>query len=171
MHMIARHLRVFTAAAAGLIAGAMFAGLALRVSAQDPPPPCAPAPPAPNAVTVRDQSSTFAVAVLGFQDPAIGTNQFNRPMGRFVVVDWSVTNTGTEDADLNVLRLVLRTTDQRIYRADNPAGVATPTLSVATLAPGETVRGYVVYDLPTDATIEAALYQPLGAGSVVIASP
>lgn len=131
-----------------------------------PTPSPTPAPPPGGRLGVAslfgtpDGSTKVAVTVNAITDPAISSNQFNAPKGRWVVVDWTVTNRGAKNLDVNPLDFKLQTADGFLYSEGNSAGLPEPALDLGTLAPGDTVRGFVAYDVALGARVQKLIYQP-----------
>lgn len=140
-----------------------------------PPPtpsPSATPPPAKvvgnTTVAVGRGGVQLALTVNAIKDPAISTNQFNQPHGRWVSVDWSIVNQGSATQDINPLDFKLQTADGFVIEEGNSAGLPEPRLSLGTLAPGQTQRGYVAYDVPLGAKVQRLFYQPFGSPQIVV---
>ena len=118
-----------------------------------------------------NNSRSFDVVVTsqGAICDAASSNQFNRPNGRWVVIDWQITNDGSENVNVNPFDFVVQTTDGFIIEPGNGAGLPEPQLDLTTLGQGETARGYVVYDVPRNAKIRSLIYQPPGQKQFIIA--
>jgi len=120
---------------------------------------------APAALTSGDAPQAYAVGeritvgdltliVNGVSTPE--GSQFAQPADgqRFIVVDLSITNTGSQAANVStMLQMKLKDSAERQYNLDlmatTAAGGAAPE---GELAPGETVRGLVGFQLPVDAS-------------------
>jgi Domain of unknown function (DUF4352) len=159
---------------------------ATKSSTATPPPSPTPTPsptlsptptPAPVAKKIGspvlvgsgDGSVKLEITVNSLKDPSPSTNQFNRPMGRFVLLDWTIRNVGTKETDLNPLYLKLQTTDGFLVQEANHAGQPEPSVPLSTLGPGQTVRGFESYDVAAGAVLKAAIFQPSGSPQIVIA--
>ena len=140
-----------------------------------PSPTPSPSPTPPPAklvgnttVAVGRGGVQLALTVNAIKDPAISTNQFNQPNGRWVSVDWSIVNQGSTTQDINPLDFKLQTADGFVIEEGNSAGLPEPRLSLGTLAPGQTQRGYVAYDVPLGAKVQRLFYQPFGSPQIVV---
>lgn len=111
-----------------------------------------------------------AITVNAVQDPATGTNQFNKPKGRFVVVDWTIKNNGQQDQQINATWFKVQTADSYLVDRANNAGLPEPDLTTSTIGPGQTVRGFLAYDVPAGQQIKAAVFQAPGSRQFVIAA-
>ena len=116
----------------------------------------------------RDGTRKISVTVNKIIDPATSSNRFNQPKGRWVVVDWSIVNQGTQSLDINPLDFRLQTTDGFVIAEGNGAGLPEPQLDLATLDPGQSVRGYIAYDVPAGAQIARLFYQPFGSSQLIV---
>lgn len=88
--------------------------------------------------------------------------------GRYVTVDWTIKNDGTTDMSVNRLDFKLQTADDFVIQRATTT-TREPDLTTARLGPGQTVRGWLTYDVPKGARLKAAVYQPSGARQFVIA--
>jgi len=111
----------------------------------------------------------LALTVNAVNDPVQSSNQFNKPNGRWVLVDWTIKNEGTIDFDPTFIDFKLQTADGFLITRGNSAGHRTPQLDTAKIAPGQLARGYLVYDVPAGQALKAAIFQPAGARQFVIA--
>lgn len=127
------------------------------------------------AVGAPISAGDLTLLVHGVSSPE--GSQFTQPAAgqRFVVVDLSITNTGSRAANLStMLQMKLKDADGRQYPVDllamTAAGGAAPE---GELAPGETVRGPVGFQVPADAagllfTFDGSL---IGGGKILIQLP
>ncbi len=77
---------------------------------------------------------------------------------RWVAVDVSLENTGTAQINYNPFFAKLKTADNREY---NPTvGAAEPSLKSGEQRPGETVRGWITFEIPADARPATLIYDP-----------
>lgn len=154
------------------------------VAAIAPPPPAASAPPAapqpPPAASssfggvgqttlVTGQGARFVVSVHAVTDPARSTNQFNTAKGRWVLVDYSVENIGSVEFSFSPLALKLQTADAYLIQRGNHAGLREPSLSSGDLAPGQKVRGFLAYDVPSDQRASGLIFQSGGSAQLMVA--
>lgn len=106
------------------------------------------------AIGQTAHTGEFDVTVHAVQDPFTPTNEFETPQAgqRFVAVEATITNTSEEPLPFSTLAGV-----ELIDQLDRPfsiaiAGTDLPQLDAATVAPGEARRGWIVFDVPPDAT-------------------
>lgn len=127
--------------------------------------------PVGEAITVGD----LTITVNGVSNPE--GSQFSLPADgkRFLVVDLSITNTGSRAANLStMLQMKLKDASGQQYAVDllaaTAAGGAAPE---GELAPGETVRGPVGFQVPSDASGLLFVFDGnvFGAGKVFVQLP
>jgi hypothetical protein len=155
------------------------------VAAAAPPAPPRPAPtasappaPAPSAerprrigeatVLTAPSGVRLLVTVNAVEDNARPGRYDRSAEGRYMVVDWTIKNDGGVDVSVNRLHFKLQTGDGFIVERALTT-IREPDLQTATIGPGQTVRGWLTYDVPKGATVAAAIYQPFGARQFVIA--
>src|SRR5439155_18291966 len=74
--------------------------------------PTGPAHPIGQPVVLSNTTGTvLALTVNSVKDGARSSNQFNKPAGRWVAVDGSVSNLGSINLTINPLDFVLQTVD------------------------------------------------------------
>jgi hypothetical protein len=122
----------------------------------------------PMAITT-EAGEHLTVTVNAIIDPAQSTNKYNQPKGRFVVIDWTLRNDGSIGHVVSIYEFKLQTADGFLYDRGMSAGLPQPDVISGTVAEGQTVRGYVSYDVPAGAVLKSAIYQPLGNRQFVIA--
>lgn len=148
---------------------------AVTVQAARPTATAPPTPRPPPRIGETDEISTqggtidVEVTVHGVRDQVRSTNQFNVPKGRYVVLDYEIKNDASEIWDVSEYDFVLQTADGYVYHEANHAGLPDPELSSAHLGQGQRVRGFVAYDVPVDAVLQSAIYQPAGVKQFVVA--
>lgn len=136
------------------------------------PAPTLTAPPkiGQASTLTNQQGLRIVVTVHGVTDPAESSNQFNKPKGRWALVDWSVKNEGQSNFNVNLLSFKLQTTDGFLYDFGNHAGLREPQLQGSgSLGPGQTVRGYLAYDVASDHKLKSAVFQQFMGRQIVIA--
>lgn len=105
------------------------------------------------AVGQTAHTGDFDVTMHTVEDPFVSSNQFDRPSegNRFVAVELTVTNTSDEQRTLSTL-LGAEVTDSlsRVWDVAL-AGLDLPQLD-GTVPPGESRRGWIVFEVPDDAT-------------------
>lgn len=130
-----------------------------------PPPtstitPTAPPTPAPPVnVGQPAPGNGYTLTVQEVQDP-VPPQQYLKPKegSRWVAYDVSITNTGTAPLDYNPFYADLKTADNREH---NPGiGAAEPSLKSGKLQPGETVRGWITFEIPNEAQPATFYYDP-----------
>jgi hypothetical protein len=89
--------------------------------------------------------------------------------GRWVLLDVSTTNVGTIPYELNAGDFVLVAPDQTIYHPDGDVNIPLLQLPDTVLAPGDTVRGNVVYAIPSGAQLQFVEFQAPGMAQWVVA--
>lgn len=147
----------------------------------DAPPPAAPAEPTAVPTPVlklvgipsifEGRTGRFSITVNKVTDPSRSTNQFNAAQGRWVLVDWTVTNEGTANLQLSTLDLKLLTRDNFEIGRGNHAGHPEPQIDAfPTLGPGQSIRGFYAYDVPTGALLTGAIYHPTGSPQLLVAN-
>lgn len=98
----------------------------------------------------------FDVTVHGVTDPFVPSNQFEpqAPEGlRYVAVELTMTNTSDQPLPLSTLLGAEMTDSAGRLGTYSIAGISElPRLDSATTAPGEARRGWVVFEMPADAT-------------------
>lgn len=137
--------------------------------AAPPPPPAASFPGVGQTTLVTGQGARFVVSVHAVTDPARSTNQFNTPKGRWVLVDYSVENIGSIEFSFSPLALKLQTADAYLIQRGNHAGHREPSLASGDLAPGQKVRGFLVYDVPSDQRASGLIFQSGGSSQLMVA--
>ena len=131
----------------------------------------ASAPPVvgqPVAVTT-EAGEKLTVTVNAIVDPAPSSFKYNQPKGRFVVLDWSIRNDGSIEHAVSPFAFQLQTADGFMYRFGISAGLPQPDMHSGSVGPGQSMRGYLAYDVPAGSTLKSAIYQPLGNRQFVIA--
>jgi hypothetical protein len=139
-----------------------------------PPPPPAAAQPPPRVAAAPgrysdDRGVVLDISVGSLRDGVTSSNQFNRPRGRWAVLNWQVRNEGTSSFTVNPLYLQLQTQDDSLFEKGNHAGLPEPSFPLVTLGPGQSVRGYVAYDLPRGQRVKAAVFQRYGSPLFTVA--
>jgi hypothetical protein len=120
--------------------------------------------------TISGRPVRFSITLNAIRDPATSSNQFNRPSGRWVVLDWTIRNEGTENASFVGLDLKILTTEDFVIGRGNHAGHPEPQLDAfPTLGPGQAIRGFAAYDVPAAAGLKAAIYHPSGSPQFIVA--
>ncbi len=126
---------------------------------------------AENGVVTIPRGGKIRVTVHRLTDPARSSNQFNKPDGRWVLVEATVENIGTDSYSFNPLSLKLQTDESYSYTRGNHAGHSEPDLRLTTLGPGQKTRGYLAFDVPGSQRITALLFETYGSPQVVVYRP
>lgn len=112
----------------------------------------------------------YTLTVHAVSDPAqpYSASFKPKPGYRYVSVDVSVVNTDTTkpNASYNPLYGKLKTSDNREYTPT--VGVVKPSMTSGEFAVGETVRGWVTFEIPVDAQLATFTYAPIGEARVVV---
>lgn len=116
-----------------------------------------------------ESGERLEVTVNSVIDPATSTHPYNKAKGRWVVLDWTISNRGSIGHRVNIYACLLQTADGFMLNLGNSAGLPQPELISGMLGPGQTVRGFVPYDVATGAKLKAVVYQPLGNRQFVVA--
>jgi hypothetical protein len=155
--------------------GKAFIALGDEPVAVEPPAALAGTAPAAAAVGEPITVGDLTITVNGVSAPE--GSQFAKPAegSRFLVVDLSVTNNGGQAANIStMLQMKLKDAAGRLYNLDLMAttaeGGAAPE---GELAPGETVRGPVGFQVPSDASGLLFVFDGnvFGAGKTFVALP
>lgn len=107
------------------------------------------------------------VTVHSVKDNVKSSNQFVKPEGRFVSVEWSIKNDGADNAQVSYTSLKLVTVDGFVIDGRPRAGLPGPDFEAGGVGPGQTVRGFVSYDVPKDQALKSAIFH--GARQIPIA--
>lgn len=119
-----------------------------------------------DAISISGGSSghTVDVTVVKVVDPAVGDNEYSTPAPntRWIAIQWRVTNTSTESVDVTPAfgSAVIDSEGQQFdtKSRDITAGPSYPTST--SIAPGDSRLGYVVYEVPKNATIVKTQFKP-----------
>lgn len=110
----------------------------------------------------------MTVTVNEVRDPAQPTTISTPKQGnRFVAVDVTIENTDTKPASYNALYATVKDTAGRQYDTTF-TDVVNPALSAGNNSPGDKIRGWVVFEVPTDAKLATFKYEPLGGSQAVV---
>jgi hypothetical protein len=127
--------------------------------------------PVPTAIPVvkigeRGVGTGYAITVHEVRD-RIPPRQYIQPKdgSRWVALDVTIENTGTTPIIAQPFDVRLQSTDNRGYIIG--VGSAEPALFNTNLSPGEAARGWVNYEVPTDAVLATLKYAPPGVQRVV----
>ncbi len=156
-------------ASLGLAPGATLRPTPVPPTATPRPPTPMPVPPTPTSVPIitlpgvgeRAVGAGFAVTLHRVTDPLATGQAFIKPEDgkRRVALEITIENTSTVPFFYSYLEAELATLDGLAYLPW--LGAPTPELGVGTLAPGTAKRGWVSFDIPSDAELAALLYQPI----------
>lgn len=102
-------------------------------------------------------------------DPSPSENQFNKPQGRWVVVDWTIRNDGQADQQVSASWLKIMTQSGYVVGSGNHAGHREPGFESGVLGPGQLRRGFLAYDTPPDQRVKSVFFQSPGNRQFVIA--
>jgi hypothetical protein len=100
------------------------------------------------------KTSDFQVTVFGVKDPQPPLNQFDQPQqgDRYVSVDLQVTNPGKNQASFSsLLGLHLLDAQNHQYN-ENIMASLTPSAPDGEIAAGQSIRGFVVFEVPVGVT-------------------
>ncbi len=123
-------------------------------------PTTAPASPPPNATTGRRVADkTAAITLQNVQDPAPKASYGGPKAGnRCVALDITVENIGSDILDYNPTFGALRTSDDRQFEREYSCSSVTPQTSVTNLNPGDRLRTYIVFEIPSSAVPAAFIF-------------
>lgn len=108
------------------------------------------------------------IGVVTVADPEPGSVP-RAGQGRWVRLEWSLGNRGQVPFELFGSELRLQTAEGAVLVGDNLPGHSEPRLDRRTIAPGETARGFVSYDVPAGQQPRAAVFEPLGSAALTVA--
>ncbi|MDQ1467102.1 MAG: hypothetical protein QOH10_1517 [Actinomycetota bacterium] len=114
-----------------------------------------PAPKADYKVGDTAKTSDLQITVYGFKDPQPPTDSFNTPQpgDHFVSVDVQVTNPGSNQrAFSSLLGFHLLDAQNRQYDEDLGSAGLKPGAPDGQIAGGQSIRGYVVFEIPDGTT-------------------
>lgn len=120
-------------------------------------------------VVTTPSGTRIAVTVDAFEDGMIPHDTRDLPRGRWVLVHWTLTNRGTTDESVSRLHFRAQTANGNVFGPSLDA-VHDPALGTARLAPGQSVRGWLTYDIPSGQRISSLIYQPPGEPQFIVAS-
>lgn len=141
-----------------------------------PRPTNTPAPtatPTPNpkpklGTTTEAKGSKYTVNAV--QDNIPSTNQFSQPKPgmRWVAID--VTQEGvTANDPFNSFYFGVQDADDYVYDSTFASGAGkTPTFQSGTLQPAQRVRGWLIFEIPAAAVLEAVLVEPDPIGGAIV---
>jgi len=89
--------------------------------------------------------------------------------GRWISLDLSVTNVGTQDFDLSASNFGILSGDAIVFSPSTDDTLPQPQFTSATLSSGQTIRGTVLFDVPVGQSLQSALFQAAGTTQFVIA--
>ncbi len=84
------------------------------------------------------------------------------------MADWTIKNEGTTEIRVNRLHFKLQTTDGYVIEREGST-IREPDLDTSRIGPGQVVRGWLAYDVPTGQMVKTLIYQPSGARQFVVA--
>lgn len=138
---------------------------------QPPPPSPPPPPPPPPPGTYLDgRGGVLNVTVSNARDDVDSTNQFNEPNGRWFVLHWTIVNRGASNFTVNSLDYQIQTHGGYLFERGNHAGMPEPRLPLVTLGAGQSIRGFLTYDIPKGERVKAAVIQRYGSPLFTVAS-
>lgn len=136
------------------------------------PPTSAPAPattPLGSGAPVRVGSGDLAVTLYRYLDPAPTGNAIGPPAGsRAVAFDIGVENLSRSSQRYNALYAYLKDSNDRRYDVNFFGADVSPQLSAGANQPGESTRGWVVFVIPSNATISQIGYEDIVTGHRII---
>lgn len=110
--------------------------------------------------------ATIAVTLHEVLDPAPPGDYLKpKPGFRWVAVDISIQNTGTKPGSYNPFFAKVRTSDNREHSVAF-GGVEPDLGSSNDQPPGDTVRGWITFEVPTDATVTQLIYDGFGGNRI-----
>ena len=117
-----------------------------------PSPSAQPTLPPTQGFPRSASTSEVVLTVHQVRDPV--PPSFSKPEAgnRFVGVDVTLRNVGSEEFSTNSLYFYLRGSDGRDYQIDF-VGVPEPRLSLRDLPPGEDTRGWITFELPSNVQV------------------
>jgi hypothetical protein len=107
-----------------------------------------------------------AVTLHEVYDPATPRGVRPKVGMRYASLDVSIRSADGGEHPYNPLYARIRTTDGREARATY--GETQPEMQSGTLAPGETVRGWLTFEIPSDAQLATFVYEPIDLSGVRI---
>lgn len=108
----------------------------------------------------RGVGDGFAVTVHRVLDPTPALRYLKPDSGnRWLALDVTVENTGSEEMFYSRYDATLATKDGKAYTPW--LGSQEPELSVGTLQPGQSARGWINFEIPVGAELAALLYEPI----------
>jgi len=120
-------------------------------------------------VVLTPSGGRLGVTVNTFEDGVGPQDARNPPAGRWVLADWTVKNEGPRDASVNRLHFRVQTTEGYVFGPSLEA-VHESALESARLEPGQAVRGWLSYDIPSGVPIASLIYQAPGEPQFIIAN-
>jgi hypothetical protein len=148
--------------------GTMTVAAAPAAPAPVPPVSLTPGKKIGNTTVITGASGLrLAVTVNAFEDGVRSPNPRQVPTGRWAIVDWTIKNEGTTTVSVNRLHFKLQTTDGYVIERDGTT-IREPDLDTERLGPGQIVRGWLAYDVPTGQVLKSIIYQPSGAPQFVV---
>jgi hypothetical protein len=111
----------------------------------------------------------LSVVVNAFLSPPKGVQDSPPSGGRWVVLDLTVTNVGTTPFQLTAGDFQLMAPDTTIYLPDGGTDLPKLQLAETALMPGDTVRGNIVFAIPSGVTLQLVTFQASGTAQWVVA--
>jgi hypothetical protein len=111
----------------------------------------------------------LAVTVDSVCDPAGAGDGVGQSDGRWVLVEWVISNVGTERFPVDQSAFKVRTADDALIASDPAPSFGDPRLDFGPLDPGQAERRFFAYRVPGGERLKAAVFQPDPSQSIVIA--
>jgi len=135
--------------------------------------------PVGSPVTIYDTEGNVAAAitVVDVVDPFEQWSEYLGPQvgERYVSVTLQIDNTGTRPFDFDPMSFTVLDSLGRMYMGGMPvrspqAIAEVPDLESASMLPGESITGAIVFTVPSDASLVQVVYlfYPLGSGSIYV---
>ncbi len=131
---------------------------------EDTPPPSASVLALGASLSLESTNSTSGdtatadVIVYGIEAHASSSDGYETPKGQYVKVDVGTTGTSTASFPYNELDFVLQDAAGQIYQPTFASGFD-PTYNSGDIAQGQSVRGFILFDIPAAATVQQVNYQ------------
>lgn len=129
-----------------------------------PQPTATAAPAAPAKVGDTATTRNYTMTLHALQNPATATGPLPPPEGKKrVALDVTITNTSGQEVAYNPFYAKLRLADNT--EANVTFGGVEPALQSGKLGTGEAARGWLTFDIPTDAQPATFVYEIITFGS------
>jgi Domain of unknown function (DUF4352) len=122
------------------------------------------------AVPIIDPSGVRLLIVLNGVGDFTAQPGVPEPVGgRWITLDLSITNVGEDDFSLAASNFQILSGNATVFQATTDSNLPQPQFPAATLPAGGTVRGKVIFNIPTTQILQSALFEAAGTTQFVIA--